>query len=121
MLHSEFAYHLPAELIAQEPLARRSASRLLVLEGNSGKLEDRAVRDLPALLETGDLLVFNDTRAVAARLIGTKPSGGRVEMLLERPLEGNQASQYVVAHGQPLVRPSNRIAWTPWRTIARSA
>src|SRR5829696_5494011 len=64
---------------------------MLVLDGRSGKLADRAILDLPARLEAGDLLVFNDTRVVAARLIGMKPSGGRVEIFLERPLEGNRA------------------------------
>jgi len=87
----DFAYDLPAELIAQEPLSERSAGRMLVLEGNTGALRDRSIRDLPGELREGDLLVVNDTRVVAARLIGNKPSGGRVEILLERALEGTQA------------------------------
>lgn len=86
MRRAEFAYHLPEDLIAQSPLAERSASRLLVLDGKSGAVADRAFRDLPSLLAPGDLLVFNDTRVVPARLIGFKPSGGRVEIFLERPL-----------------------------------
>jgi len=86
----DFAYQLPAELIAQTPLAERSASRMLVLDGASGALTDAAVRQLPQYLAPGDLLVFNDTRVVAARLIGAKPSGGRVEIFLERAL-GNEA------------------------------
>jgi len=81
----EFSYELPEELIAQAPLAERSASRLLVLEGDAPPA-DRSMRDLPELLRPGDLLVFNDTRVVAARLKGVKPSGGRVEVLLERGL-----------------------------------
>jgi S-adenosylmethionine:tRNA ribosyltransferase-isomerase len=82
---ADFAYELPEELIAQTPLAERSASRLLVLEGKSGASSDRSIRDLPDLVRAGDLLVFNDTRVVAARLVGFKPSGGRVEIFLERP------------------------------------
>jgi S-adenosylmethionine:tRNA ribosyltransferase-isomerase len=81
---SDFHYELPSDLIAQEPLAERSASRLLVLDGATGSLADRTIRDLPAILEPGDLLVFNDTRVIAARVFGVKPSGGRVDMLLER-------------------------------------
>jgi S-adenosylmethionine:tRNA ribosyltransferase-isomerase len=88
---ADFDYELPAELIAQQPLADRAGSRLLVLDGASGGIEDRSVRDLPQLLECGDLLVFNDTRVIAARLIGSKPSGGRVEVFLERPLDERRA------------------------------
>jgi len=87
----DFSYQLPAELIAQTPLAERSASRMLVLAGPAGGLTDAAVADLPAYLAPGDLLVFNDTRVVAARLAGTKPTGGHVEILLERALAGNEA------------------------------
>jgi S-adenosylmethionine:tRNA ribosyltransferase-isomerase len=87
----DFSYHLPAGLIAQQPLAERSASRMLVLDAASGALADRSVRDLPSYLAPGDLLVFNDTRVVPARLPGRKPSGGRVEILLERSLAGDEA------------------------------
>jgi S-adenosylmethionine:tRNA ribosyltransferase-isomerase len=87
----DFCYDLPAELIAQAPPAERSAGRMLVLDGGSGALADRAVRDLPAYLGRGDLLVLNDTRVIAARLFGSKPSGGRVEILLERALGGREA------------------------------
>jgi S-adenosylmethionine:tRNA ribosyltransferase-isomerase len=87
----DFAYQLPADLIAQEPLAERSAARMLVLDAATGAVTDRAVRDLPDFLRRGDLLVVNDTRVIAARLSGTKPSGGRVEILLERALEARQA------------------------------
>ncbi|GIX34346.1 MAG: S-adenosylmethionine:tRNA ribosyltransferase-isomerase [Lysobacteraceae bacterium] len=81
---SDFHYDLPAELIASEPLPERSASRMLVLPPPPAALEDRAVRDLPALLDAGDLLVFNDTRVIPARLHGRKETGGRVEILVER-------------------------------------
>ena len=91
MRRQDFAYRLPVELIAQEPLAARSAGRMLVLEGTTGALTDRTIRDLPEYLRRGDLLVVNDTRVIAARLIGSKPSGGRVEILLERALEARQA------------------------------
>jgi S-adenosylmethionine:tRNA ribosyltransferase-isomerase len=84
MRRSDFHYELPDELIAQEPLPERSASRLLLLEPSSGAISDRRMPELPALLEPGDLLVFNDTRVLPARLLGQKPSGGRVELLLER-------------------------------------
>lgn len=91
MLRTAFSYALPEELIAQQPLAQRSASRLLVLDGKSGSYADRTIKDLPQLLEPGDLLVLNDTRVVAARLMGMKPTGGRVEIFLERALDRNQA------------------------------
>src|SRR5438105_13333894 len=91
MRRKDFSYELPEELIAQAPLSERSASRMLVLDGGSGALTDSAVRELPRFLEPGDLLVFNDTRVVAARLAGAKPSGGRVAILLERALAGPAA------------------------------
>ena len=91
MRREDFSYELPEELIAQVPLPERAASRMLVLDAGSGALTDSAVRDLPRFLRAGDLLVLNDTRVVAARLAGVKPSGGRVEILLERPLAGNEA------------------------------
>ena len=78
---SEFDFDLPEELIAQEPAARRDASRLLVLPPG-GAPEHRAFLDLPGLLAPGDLLVTNDTRVIPARLVGTKPSGGKAELLL---------------------------------------
>jgi len=87
----DFAYDIPPDRVAQAPLAERSASRLLVLDGRTGLCTDRMIRDLPGLLLPDDLLVFNDTRVVAARLTGSKPSGGRVEFLLERALEGHEA------------------------------
>jgi len=87
MLRSDFNYDLPRELIAQAPLAERSASRLLVLDGASGAIADRRFADLPEQLRPGDLLVCNDTRVLPARLTGQRsPSGGRVELLLERVL-----------------------------------
>jgi len=88
----DFAYDLPPQLIAQTPLAERSASRLLVVDAdNEPNARDCGMRDFPGLLRPGDLLVFNDTKVVAARLIGTKPSGGRVEIFLERMLSPHEA------------------------------
>jgi S-adenosylmethionine:tRNA ribosyltransferase-isomerase len=86
VLRTDFSYDLPPELIAQAPLPERSAGRMLVLDRETGAMADRGVRDLPDFLAPGDLLVLNDTRVVAARVFGTKPSGGRVEILLERPV-----------------------------------
>ncbi|MFN7271831.1 MAG: tRNA preQ1(34) S-adenosylmethionine ribosyltransferase-isomerase QueA [Gammaproteobacteria bacterium] len=91
MQAADFDYPLPPELIAQRPLPDRSASRLLVVEATAGQRRDARFTDLPGLLAPGDLLVFNDTRVVPARLEGVKPTGGVVEMLLERPLEGLEA------------------------------
>ena len=88
MQRHDFAYDLPPELIAQTPLAERSASRLLVVDED---LRDCTMRDFPGLLRAGDLLVFNDTKVVAARLAGTKPSGGRVEIFLERVVATDEA------------------------------
>lgn len=84
MRKSDFFYDLPPELIAQHPLPERGASRLLCLEGASGAVAHRRFTDLPELLRPEDLLVFNNTRVIAARLWGQKSSGGRVEILIER-------------------------------------
>jgi S-adenosylmethionine:tRNA ribosyltransferase-isomerase len=88
---SDFHYDLPPQLIAQAPLSERSASRLLVVPPAPAPFEDRGVRDLPRLLREGDLLVFNDTRVIQARVFGHKQSGGKVEILVERLLPGNEA------------------------------
>jgi S-adenosylmethionine:tRNA ribosyltransferase-isomerase len=86
MDRADFHYELPAGLIAQAPLPERSASRLLMLDGQTGAIADRRFADLVGWLERGDLVVFNDTRVVPARLRGAKATGGRIELLLERPL-----------------------------------
>jgi len=83
---SDFHYDLPPDLIAQAPLPERSASRLLMADAASGRVEDRRFRELPDLLRAGDLLVFNDTRVLPARLFGRKETGGAVEILVERVL-----------------------------------
>jgi S-adenosylmethionine:tRNA ribosyltransferase-isomerase len=92
MKRSDFHYELPEELIAQRPAPERSASRLLQLAGNA--LRDLRFADFPTLLRPGDLLVFNDTRVIPARVIGAKPTGGQVEILLERALD----SRRILAH-----------------------
>jgi S-adenosylmethionine:tRNA ribosyltransferase-isomerase len=94
---SDFHYDLPPDRIAQEPPARRGDSRLLVLDGATGAREDRHFQDLPALLRRGDLLVFNDTRVIPARLHGTKDSGGGVEILIERLVGPDRALAHVRA------------------------
>src|SRR3954469_21891124 len=86
---SDFDFALPPELIAQHPAAQRSASRLL--DGRAEAPVDRVFRELPSLLRAGDLLVFNDTQVVKARLFGEKPSGGKLELLVERVLQGREA------------------------------
>ncbi len=84
---SDFSFDLPEELVAQYPLAERSASRLLHVDPEKGRVEDRRFTDLPELLNPGDLLVFNDTRVIPARLHARKPTGGRVEILVERVVD----------------------------------
>jgi S-adenosylmethionine:tRNA ribosyltransferase-isomerase len=93
---SDFDFALPPELIAQHPTPERSGSRLL--DGRGARAVDRQFRDLPALLRPGDLMVFNDTRVIKARLTGRKPSGGAVEALVERVLDDPHGSHDVLAH-----------------------
>ena len=97
MLLQDFNFDLPAELIAQTPAEQRSASRLLTLDGRDGSYRDRQFREFPQLLEPRDLLVFNDTRVIPARVFGSKESGGRVEILLERALSDRVALAHVRA------------------------
>ena len=107
MKKSDFNFELPPELIAQAPLAERSASRLLVVPPGNLPYGDRHVRDLPDYLHAGDLLVFNDTRVIPARLHGTKDSGGRVEILLERLTGAHEVMAQVGASKSP--KPGGRI------------
>ena len=92
---ADFDFALPPELIAQHPPAQRSGSRLL--DGRAGQPIDRHFTELPALLKAGDLLVFNDTKVVKARLFGQKASGGRLELLIERVLSPDAESGHEVA------------------------
>lgn len=86
---SDYDYELPPSMIAQEPLAERDKSKLLVLHRDTGDIEHRIFSDLPEYMHPDDLLVLNDTQVTAVRLLGTKPSGGKVEALLLRNIEGN--------------------------------
>jgi S-adenosylmethionine:tRNA ribosyltransferase-isomerase len=95
MQRTDFHFDLPQELIAQRPTEARSASRMLVLDGASGLRRDLEFRDFPTLLEPQDLLVFNDTRVIPARVFGVKDSGGKVEILLERVLDARTALAHV--------------------------
>lgn len=87
---SDFHFELPAGLIAQQPLERRSDSRLLQLSLLDGRLANSMFRDLPGLLQAGDLLVFNNTRVIPARLFARKETGGKVEIMLERLLSDSE-------------------------------
>ncbi len=98
---SDFDYELPRELIAQHPAAERGASRLLHLDGRRGELRDRRFRDLPALVNSGDVLVMNDTRVIKARLAGRKDSGGQIEVLVERVLDHERVLAQVRASKSP--------------------
>ncbi|AEG94743.1 tRNA preQ1(34) S-adenosylmethionine ribosyltransferase-isomerase QueA [Ramlibacter tataouinensis] len=98
---ADFDFALPPELIAQHPAAERSASRLL--DGTGAEPADRVFRDLPALLAPGDLLVFNDTRVVKARLFGEKPTGGRLELLVERVLQDHEVAAHMKTGKKPPV------------------
>ncbi|MFZ2391924.1 tRNA preQ1(34) S-adenosylmethionine ribosyltransferase-isomerase QueA [Rhodoferax sp.] len=98
---SDFDFQLPPELIAQHPAPERSGSRLL--DGSAIDPVDRIFRELPALLQKGDLLVFNDTRVMNARLFGEKASGGKLELLIERVLGGNQVAAHLRVSKKPAV------------------
>ncbi|MFN9472217.1 tRNA preQ1(34) S-adenosylmethionine ribosyltransferase-isomerase QueA [Acidovorax sp.] len=97
---SDFDFSLPPELIAQHPAAERSASRLL--DGRAADPVDRIFHELPGLLQPGDMLVFNDTRVVKARIFGEKASGGKLELLIERVLLGNEVVAHMKVSKKPL-------------------
>jgi S-adenosylmethionine:tRNA ribosyltransferase-isomerase len=103
---ADLDYALPPELIAQVPAPERSAARLLVLSRHGAPLRHAHVRDLPALLAPGDLLVFNDARVIPARVRGRRPSGGRLELLFVQPI-GSDAEWEVLVRGSP--RPGERV------------
>lgn len=105
---SEFDYELPQELIAQHPLAQRRASRLLEVinetsDGANLQLNDRIFPEIENLLHAGDLLVFNDTKVIPARLFGQKPSGGKVELFIERVLDDKRALSQIRSSKTPKV------------------
>ncbi|MBR9883223.1 MAG: tRNA preQ1(34) S-adenosylmethionine ribosyltransferase-isomerase QueA [Oceanospirillales bacterium] len=97
----DFYFELPDELIARYPLEQRSASRLLCVDGNSGALHHRVFSDILELLDPGDLLVFNDTRVIPARLFGQKQSGGKIELLIERVTGEHEALAHVRSSRSP--------------------
>ena len=102
---ADFDYALPEELIAQTPAATRTASRLLHID-QAGQRHDRQFADLLSLLRPNDLLVFNDTRVIKARLFGHKHSGGNVEVLIERVINTHTAYAHIRASRAP-----NRSRW----------
>ena len=101
MRTSEFSYYLPEELIAHYPPAERAQSRLLHLNRHDGSLHHLQFSDFPALLQPGDLLVLNNTRVIPARLYGFKETGGKVEVLIERVLDGSRALVQLKASKAP--------------------
>ena len=104
---SDFAFDLPDELIARHPLAERRSSRLLCLEGPSGALSDRHFADLLDYLHPGDLMVFNNTRVIPARLFGRKETGGQLEVLVERVLDEYRVLAHIRSSKSP--KPGSRI------------
>jgi S-adenosylmethionine:tRNA ribosyltransferase-isomerase len=107
MRTTDFDFLLPEELIAQFPAHERSSSRLLRLDGRTGILEDEFFKALPRFLQPGDLLVFNDTRVIKARLEGHKTTGGKVEVLIERVLDNHNVLAHVRA--SKTLKPGGRI------------
>jgi len=121
MNRTDFNYQPPPELIAQYPLAERTASRLLCLDGCSGALSHRQFADLPGLLSPKDLLVFNNTRVIPARLWGQKETGGRLEILIERLTGSHTAVAHIRASKSPkpgsyvILSPTDGGLPSPWR------
>lgn len=103
MRRQDFHYELPDELIARAPAAQRRGSRLLQLDGTSGQLTHGQFPDLLNLVEPGDLMVFNNTRVIPARLFGQKASGGQVEILVERVLDNRRVFAHTRASKAPKV------------------
>lgn len=104
----DFHFDLPDELIASFPLAERSASRLLQVDGDSGELAHRQFTDVLELIQPGDLMIFNNTRVIPARLFGQKASGGKVEVLIERVLDTKRALAHVRSSRSP--KPGTQLA-----------
>ena len=100
---SDFHFVLPEELIARYPTEKRSSSRLLQLNGNSGEITHKQFTDIVELIDEGDLLIFNNTRVIPARLLGQKESGGKVEVLIERVLDEHRVLAHVRASKAPKV------------------
>ena len=100
---TDFSFDLPDELIARYPMAQRTASRLLTLDGNTGTLADKQFTDLLEMINPGDLMVFNNTRVIPARLFGQKASGGKLEILVERMLDDKRILAHVRSSKSPKV------------------
>lgn len=101
MKKSDFNYNLPNALIAQKPLAERDASRLLCMDRHTGAINDRYFIDFLNLINERDLLIFNDTKVIPARLYGKKQTGGNIEILIERVLNTHQAIAHIKASKAP--------------------
>jgi len=110
MKTQDFDFYLPSELIAQHPTQERTASRMLYLQGNSGQLTDQLFLDFPSHCNAGDLLIFNDTRVIKARLFGQKESGGNVEVLIERVIHSHLAYAHVRASRSPKIGSQMRLS-----------
>ena len=108
---SDFDFVLPPELIAQHPAPTRSGSRLL--DGTGTLPVDRIFSDLPTLLNPGDLMIFNDTKVIKARLFGEKPTGGKLELLIERVLGGNQVAAHMRVSKKPEVGTTVKLVGAP--------
>ena len=100
---ADFSFDLPDELIARYPTAQRNASRLLTLNGVDGQLADKQFTDLLELINPGDLMVFNNTRVIPARLFGQKSTGGKLEILVERMLDDKRILAHVRSSKSPKV------------------
>ena len=110
MLLGEFDYHLPPELIAQEPLADRAGSRMLVVDRETGTWDDRLFRDLPSYLHPGDCLVLNDSRVFPSRLLGVRERGsGKVEVFLTRPISPDGLTWEALVHPGRKMRMGERV------------
>lgn len=110
MKTQDFDFYLPPQLIAQHPAQERTASRMLCMDGNSGNLTDKMFLDFPAACNEGDLLIFNDTRVIKARLFGQKHSGGNVEVLIERVINQQVAYAHVRASRSPKIGSRMRLS-----------
>ncbi|MHB1677965.1 MAG: tRNA preQ1(34) S-adenosylmethionine ribosyltransferase-isomerase QueA [Sulfuriferula sp.] len=117
MRTDDFDYDLPDSLIAQFPSASRTASRLLHLDASAACLSDRLFTDLPDYLRAGDVLIFNDTRVIKARLFGHKYSGGQVELLIERIIDEHEALSYIRSSHAPKIGTQIRVSDTVSLTI----
>ena len=104
---SDFHFDLPEALIARYPTKTRSASRLLHLQGATGDIQHSQFTDIVDLLQEGDLLIFNNTRVIPARMLGQKASGGKVEVLVERMLDSHRVLAHVRSNKSP--KPGNRL------------